>query len=63
MKRHYDTSKFDTKDMAFTFTRNFKIHFHWDRDEIMPRYYVMILGIIHSFYFGPCLILLKDHVI
>ena len=49
--------------MAFTLTRNFQVHFHWDRDKIIPSYYVMILGLIYSFYFGPSVILLKDHVI
>ena len=38
--------------MAFTLTRNFQVHFHWDWDEIMPSFYVMILGLIYSFYFG-----------
>ena len=49
--------------MAFTLTKIFQVHFHWERDEIMPSYYVMILGLIYSFYFGPCVILLKDHMI
>ena len=48
------TIKFERKDMAFTVTRNFKIHVHWFQDEIMPRYFVMVLGVIYSFYFfGP----------
>ena len=49
--------------MAFALTRHFKVHLHWDRDEIMPWYYVVILGVINSFYFEPCVILLKDHMI
>ena len=48
--------------MDFTFAKNFKVHLHWDRDEIMPWYYVMILGVTYSFYFGPCVNLLKDHI-
>ena len=55
--------KIKRKDMDITFTRNFKVHLHWDRDEIMPWYYVMILGVIYSFYFGPCVNLLKDHMV
>ena len=62
--RHYDIHKqIWMKRYGFYFNENFKIHFHWDRDEILPRYYVMILGVIYSFYFGPCIILLNDHVI
>ena len=49
--------------MAFTLTRNFQVHFHCDRDGILPSYDVIIQGLIYSFYFGPCVILLKDHVI
>ena len=49
--------------MDFTFTGNFEVHPHWDRDEIMPWYYVMILGVIYSFYFGPCVNLLEDHMV
>ena len=49
--------------MEFTFTRNFKVHLHWDRDEIMPWYYVMILGVTYSFYFGPLVYLLKDYMV
>ena len=49
--------------MAFTLSRNFKAHLHWDRDEIMPWYYVMILGVVYSFYFGPYVNLLKDNMI
>ena len=48
--------------MDFTFTRNFQVHLHWDWDEILPWYYVMILGVTYSFYFGPYLNLLKDHI-
>ena len=55
--------KFERKDMAFTLTRNFKVHFHGDQGEIKPWYYVMILVVIYSFYFGQCFRLLKDHVI
>ena len=51
------------KNMAFTLTINFKVHLHWDQDEIMPWYYVMILGVVYSFYFGPYVNLLKDHMI
>ena len=57
------TIKFERKDMAFTLTRNFQVHFHGDQDESMPWYYVMILGVIYSFYFGQCVSLLKDRVI
>ena len=57
------TIKFERKGMAFTLTRNFKVHFRGGRDEIIPWYYVMILGVIYSFYFGQCVSLLKDHVI
>ena len=39
------------------------VHLHWDRDEIMPWYYVMILGVTYSFHFGPCVNLLKDHMV
>ena len=46
--------------MAFTLTRNFKVHFQWHWDEIMPWYYVMILWVVCSFHFGPFVILLKD---
>ena len=56
------TIKIERKDMAFTLTGNFKVHLHWDRDEIMPWYYVMILGVIYSFDFGPYEFLLKDHM-
>ena len=49
--------------MDFTFTRIFKFHLHWDRDEIMPWYYVMVLGVIYSFYFGPIVNRLKDHMV
>ena len=49
--------------MFFTLTRDFKIHFHADQDDIMPWYYVMVLGVIYSFYFGQCISLLKDHAI
>ena len=49
--------------MAFTLRKNFKVHIHGDRDEIIPWYYVMILGVIYSFYFGQCVSLFKDHVI
>ena len=28
--------KIERKDMAFTLTRNFKVHLYWDRDEIIP---------------------------
>ena len=59
----YTKSNLIKKDLAFAWTRNSKVHFHWDRDEIMPWYYVMILGVIYSFYFGPWVILLYDHVI
>ena len=48
------TIKFEKKDMAFTFKRNFKFHIHWDRDKIVSWYYVMILWVIQSLYFGPC---------
>ena len=47
--------------MDFTFTRNFNVRLHWDRDEIMPWYYVRILGVIYSFYFYVNL--LKDHMV
>ena len=57
------TVQFERKDMVFTLTRDFEIHFHADQDEIMPWYYVMVLGVIYSFYFGQCISLLKDHVI
>ena len=57
------TIKFEIKYMPFTFTKNSKVHIHWDPDVIMAWYYVMILWVIYSFYFGPCLILLKDYVI
>ena len=57
------TIKIKRKDMDFTFTRNFKVHLHWDWDEIMQWYYVMILGVTYSFYFGPCVNLLKDHMV
>ena len=40
--------------MAFILTRNFQFRLRWDRDEIMPSYYVKILGLIY------CIIL--DHV-
>ena len=54
--------KFERKDMAFTSTRNFKVHFHWARDEILPWFYVMILWVILLVLFwtmcdsvkGPC---------
>ena len=49
--------------MEFTFTRNFNVHLHWDRHEIMPWYYVMILGVTYSFYFGPLVYLLKDYMV
>ena len=49
--------------MAFTLTRNFKVHLHWDRDEIMPWYYVMILEVVYSFYFVSYVNLLKDNMI
>ena len=49
--------------MDFTFAGNFKVHLHWDRDEIMPLYYVMILWVTYSFYFGPFVKLLKDHMV
>ena len=55
--------KFERKDMAFTLTKNSKVHFHWDHDEITPWYYVMILGVIYSFNFGLYVIRLKSHVI
>ena len=29
----------------------------------MPWYYVMILGVTYSFYFVPCVNLLKDHMV
>ena len=45
------TIKIERKDIAFTLTRNFKVHLHWDRAEIMPWYYVMILGVIYSVFF------------
>ena len=57
------TIKIERKDMAFTLTRNFKVHLHWDRDEIMPSYYVMILKVIYSFYFGLYEFLSKDNMI
>ena len=57
------TMKIKRKDMDFILTRNFKVHLHWDRDEIMPWYYVMILGVTYSFYFGQCVSLLKDHMV
>ena len=47
--------------MVFTLTRNFKIHFHGDQDEIMPWYYVMVLGGNLLVYFGQRVSLLKDH--
>ena len=56
------TIKFEIKDMTFTLTRNFKVIFHWDRGEIMPWYYVMILGVIYSF-FWQSVSLLKGHLI
>ena len=50
--------------MPFTLTRNFKVHFHGDQEKkSVLSYYVMILGVIYSFYFGECVSLLKDHVI
>ena len=49
--------------MDYTFTWNLKIHLHWDRDEIMPWYYVMILGVTYSFYFGACVNPLKGHMV
>ena len=57
------TIRIKIKDMDFTFITNFKVHLYWDRDEIMPWYYVMILGVNYSFYFGPCVSLLKDHMV
>ena len=55
MKSHHDThNQISKKDMAFTFKRNFKFDIHWDRDKIMSWYYVMILWVIQSLYFGPC---------
>ena len=35
--------------MAFTLIRNFKVNFHWDRDEIMPWYYAIISWPIYWF--------------
>ena len=57
------TIKIKRKYVDFTWTRNFKVHLHLDRDEIMPWYHVMILGVIYSFYFGPCVNLLKDQMV
>ena len=54
ISRHDIHNQFWKKDMALTLTRNFKIHFHWDRYELMPWYYVMILGVIYTFYFEQC---------
>ena len=31
-------TKFERKDMVFTLTKKFRVHFHWDRDEIMLWY-------------------------
>ena len=41
------TIKIKIKDMDFIFTRNFEVHLHLDRNEIMPWYYVMILGVTY----------------
>ena len=41
------TIRFERKDKAF----NFEVHFHRDRDEIMPWYCVTILWVFHSFLF------------
>ena len=48
------TIKFERKDKVVTLKRNFKVHFHWDRDEMMLYCYVMDLWVIYSFCFGPC---------
>ena len=58
----YDTVKFESKDMSLTLTTNFNVHFHWDQDEIMPWYFVIILWVFYLFSFrtmccsvqGPC---------
>ena len=31
-------TKFERKDMFFYLDKKFRIHFHWDRDEIMLWY-------------------------
>ena len=46
--------KYERKYMNFTLTRNFKVLSHWDRDEIMPRYYVLISWIFQYFYTMCC---------
>ena len=33
---------------GFYINTKLKVNFHWDKDEIMPWYYVMILGVIYS---------------
>ena len=53
---------FERKNMALTLIRILKIQFHRYRYEIMPWYYVMILWVFYSFYFGQCGVLLKDHM-
>ena len=47
-----DTIKFESKDLTFALIWSFPIHFHRDRDEIMPWHYVIILWVAHPFYFG-----------
>ena len=53
MISHHDThNQIWKKRYGFYLSRNFKIHFHWDRDEIIiiiinrRSYYVMIVGVI-----------------
>ena len=47
---------------GFYLNKEPQIHYHWDRDEIMLWFYVMILWVIHSFNFGQFVTLLKDHL-
>ena len=42
---HHNTHKHVTS------TRNLKMHFHWYRYQIMPRYYAMILWVSYYFLF------------
>ena len=51
------TSTFERKYMPLPSIRNFRIHFHWYRNKIMPWYYVMIWWVFHSFYFGHVMFL------